>query len=98
MDSPAILAFAVVALGLLVYAVWPRAEFVLRIREGKVRVGRGKPPPHFVHECEQLCETWNVQSGAVKGIRRGRRIRLDFSRAVPEEHHQRFRNLWGLYG
>ena len=98
MDSPAVLAFAVLALALIVFAVWPRPEFVLRIREGKVRVAKGKPPPEFTHQCQVLCETWNVRHGAVKGLRRGRRISLGFARGIPEEHCQRFRNLWGLYG
>jgi hypothetical protein len=98
MDSPAVLAFAVLALALIVFAAWPRAEFVLRIREGKVEVAKGTPPPQFTNECRRLCETWNVRGGAVKGMRRGRRIRLEFDREVPGEHHQRFRNLWGLYG
>jgi hypothetical protein len=90
--------FAVAAL--LIAALWllliPRREFVVRIAAGKASISRGKLPPGFLQEVNEVCATSGVTDGAVWGVRRGQRISLGFSDSIPEPCRQRLRNLWNL--
>lgn len=74
----------------------PVPALVLRIDHGKVSVRRGKVPGRFVGECQQICTDWKISAGTVKGFRVAGRVSLRFSREIPPEHHQRFRNAWGI--
>ncbi len=90
----------VIATAVVVLVFWfllPRADFVLAIDEGKVRLKRGKVLGQFVAECQQICAEWKVERGSIRGVRYSGRVALRFSREIPPEHHQRFRNAWGMH-
>jgi hypothetical protein len=87
--------FALVA-GLLWLALQPRYVFVVRIETGGPRVTKGKVTAAFLDEIAQTCIELGVYSGWVAGVRRGRHIRLAFSRHIPPACRQRLRNLWAL--
>jgi hypothetical protein len=72
-------------------------EFEIRIDERGVSVKRGKISGRFVGECQAICRDWGITTGTVKGVRTRDGVVLRFSPEVPPEHHQRFRNAWGIH-
>ena len=76
-----------------------RPEFELEICDGRVEVKRGKVSGRFVAECQLICDQWKISASRVSGVRGSDgRISLRFSKAILSEHHQRFRNAWGMCG
>jgi hypothetical protein len=97
--------FAVVA-GLILVAVvvWlalsarPEALFVIEIRNGAALTKTGKVTEAFLDEITEQCVAAGVHRGELRGIPRGRRISLAFSREFPLDLQQRLRNWWALHG
>jgi hypothetical protein len=91
---------AVVALAAA--AVWqlfqPRTAFVVAVEGGVGRVVRGKATARFVGEVAAICADGRVTRGRVKGLWRGRTVRLTFSADIPPRVHQRIRNAWHAHG
>jgi hypothetical protein len=92
------LAVRIVVLVLVVAGFWlafqPRYAFVVHIKQGELRVAKGKVTAAFLRLVGEVCGEFGVSRGWVGGVRRGRRLRLAFSRHVPEPCRQRLRNLW----
>jgi hypothetical protein len=90
----------IVGLGVAVgwWILHPRPVFVVLIRNGTARVSRGKVPRAFLAEVSDECRRSGLSNGVVKGVRRGPRLSLAFSRSIPEECRQRLRNVWQLTG
>jgi len=74
------------------------AVFVVRIREGRAKAVRGTITPAFLATIEQLCAEHGIHSGEVRGVARGRRISLCFSRGLPLGFCQPLRNWWAMSG
>lgn len=71
-----------------------RAVFVITVRDGRARVTRGMVSGLFLADVEDVCRDHGIRSGTVRGVRRGRRVALDFSRSIPAPTRQRLRNAW----
>jgi len=89
-------------IGLLLTALWwgvqPAAIFVVRLRDGLPQPVKGTVTPAFLDAVREVCQQCGVQAGTVKGLARGRRISLAFSRRLPPEARQRLRNWWAISG
>src|SRR4051794_39976343 len=80
------------------YAGGLRYAFVVAVREGEVRVRRGKVAPAFLAEVRRICREHDIRRGWVGGVRQGRTLRLAFSGSLPPGCRQQLRNVWGLIG
>jgi hypothetical protein len=92
-------------LGLLVLVAWglwsvfqPRCAFVVRIKDGKPKVARGTVTQAFLHQIGEMSSRHHVEQGVVRGVVKGGRIALIFSRGIPPAYRQQLRNLWTLTG
>jgi hypothetical protein len=72
----------------------PRPLFVVAIEDGKARVRRGKVPEAFIRDCDYLSSEYGIRAGVIQGFWGSGKVKLQFSRHIPEAHHQRFRNVW----
>ena len=95
----------VLQLGLAALAVWalwtalrPRSAFVVRIRRGVPRLARGTVTRAFLQEIAETCKRHGVSDGVVRGVVKGPRITLAFTRGIPPPCQQQLRNLWALTG
>ena len=83
-------------------ALWrfakPPAMFVVRIRGGRPTATYGKVTDAFLAEVAELCRELSVSSGEIRGVSRGRRLGLWFSREIPAGCRQRLRNWWAMSG
>ena len=91
-----------VALAFLLLLVWalarPRSAFVVEVVDGVPEVVRGKATPAFVGRIREICGEYGWQNGTVRGLVRGRRISLAFSRDIPVPGQQQLRNWWAVSG
>lgn len=93
-----LIAVVITVLGYLLVYWRPRPEWEVLIRDGQATVVHGKVNGRFVAECQMICDQWKVSRGRVAGSRNpDGRISLRFSREIPPQHHQRFRNAWGMH-
>ncbi len=82
---------------LLGSVLWLGTVFAIRVTDGAGKVKWGKVPAGFVRECERLCKENNIKKATIKGVRRGRRIRLEFSYHIHKRQRQKFRNAWSFF-
>ena len=89
-------------LGVIMVAVWfamqPRCAFVVRINQGHPKAVRGKVTAAFLDQVRETCEQHGVQNGTIRGLIRGKRIALNFSRTLPSAGQQQLRNWWANWG
>jgi hypothetical protein len=71
-----------------------RFDFRVRISRGSLRLINGKVPRDGLSELKAICDEWQIKHGWIGGVRRGRRIKLCFSRSVPPGCRQQIRNMW----
>ncbi|MGY3879639.1 DUF3634 family protein [Aeromonas enteropelogenes] len=69
------------------------ALFEIRLQPGKVVVKEGKVPPAFLEQIKQILRHETVR-GRILGQLDGDRVRLVFSRSIPDPVAQRFRNVF----
>jgi hypothetical protein len=86
------------AAALVWYALRPRYVFLVRIDGGVPRLTKGLATSAFLLEAGQVCDECGVTDGWFGGVRRGKGIRLAFSRRLPAPCRQRLRNLWQIHG
>jgi hypothetical protein len=88
--------------GVIVAAVWialqPRCAFVIQVARGIPKAVRGKVTAAFLEQVREVCQQHDVQYGTVRGLIRGRRISLGFSRNIPPGGQQQLRNWWAHSG
>ncbi len=101
------MAFVVKCIGLalaalIVWELWrasrPRPRFVVRLSDGEAQVRTGVVTPAFLQRLREMSADHGIQSGQVRGVSCGRRIRLEFSREIPEAARQQLRNWWMTSG
>ncbi len=84
------------------WVVWtiaqPRCAFVVRIDGGMPEKVKGVVTTAFLSAVKDMAQSHGVQRGAVRGLVRGRRIALGFSRSIPPAGQQQLRNWWALSG
>ncbi len=87
-----------VVLGLVVWVLWvglqPRCAFVVRVLGGQPARAKGVVTAAFLERVREVCQQHGVQTGTVRGLIRGGRISLAFSRAIPPAGQQQLRNWW----
>jgi hypothetical protein len=88
--------------GLFAWMIWsvlrPRPVFVVRITGGVPRAARGKVMQSFLDEVRAVCGRGGIRRGTVRGVVRGGRIALAFSRGIPPAVQQQLRNVWAMSG
>jgi hypothetical protein len=88
--------------GLIIWSLWraarPRPVFVVRITDGEPHAVAGTVTPAFLQRVREVAARCGVTTGRVTGSAHGRRIRLSFSRHIPERARQQLRNWWVMSG
>jgi len=96
------LAVVLVVLAVLGWIAWRAnrwaAVFVVQIREGRATARRGAVTSEFLGVVEELCQQHGIHAGEVCGLSQGARIRLWFSRRIPDAMRQQLRNWWVTSG
>jgi hypothetical protein len=72
--------------------------FVVEFEDGAARASKGSPSPGFLSDCSDVAKTFEIRSGRIYAHRNGAALQLRFSPEIPEESHQRFRNVLGFHG
>lgn len=72
----------------------PRFEFRVRISRGSLKLSTGKVARDSLSQLQEICNEWHIERGWIGGIRRGKHVRLAFSRSVPPDCRQQIRNMW----
>src|SRR5687768_4129050 len=87
-----------VAIGLVWLIFRPRYDLVIKIREGKPVVTKGKITGAHLQIVEETCARHGIQTGWIGAVRAGkRRQALRFSGNIPPECRQQLRNLWPVH-
>jgi len=82
----------------LLWMLWQsRYQHVIHIRGGKPHCVKGIASARFLEDLEELCRREGVSRGTIKGLRRGRGVRLVFSRGIPRSCRQPMQNIWHLH-
>ena len=93
-------AFIIVVVAVAVFVFWrlwrSGYEFVVRVDGGHPTVVRGKVPGWFLADIQDICARNGLANVTIRGMRRGSRVSLSFSREVPRASRQQLRNLWTL--
>jgi hypothetical protein len=99
-DLELVIKLALVAVaGVIVWLILqPRALFVIVIRDGRAEIAKGKAPRNFLEDVNHICHDRHIHSGKIRGVRMGKRVLLAFSRQIPANLRQSFRNAWGVHG
>jgi len=91
-----------VVIALVAWGFWialrPRRAFVVRVAGGRPHTVQGVVTPAFLERVREVCCEHGVKSGTVRGLVRGRRISLAFTRGFPPAAQQKLRNWWILAG
>ena len=70
--------------------------FIVRLHDGHATPEKGHLAVRFLAECASLAKKRGVE-GRFYGVWRNGAISLDFSPEIPRDHHQVFRNVWGVH-
>lgn len=84
----------VVVAAILQAALMPRYQFLVQINGGQLRVTKGKVAAEFLDNVREVCGEYQITSGWIGGVQRGKAIALKFSSNIPPPCQQRLRNLW----
>src|SRR5262245_30539922 len=88
--------------GVIVAAAWialqRRCAFVIQGARGTPKAVRGTGTAVFLEQVREVCPQHGVQYGTVRGLIRGRRISLGFSKSIPPGGQQQLRNWWAHSG
>jgi hypothetical protein len=71
--------------------------FEIEIQGDTLRVRHGEAPGGIVSEFADAARDLEIRRGTIRGVRTGHGVTLAFSREIPAEAHQRFRNILALY-
>ena len=92
----------VVIAGFVLWAIWsllqPRSIFKVRVKDGIAETAKGTVTAAFLEQVRETCMSHGVKRALVRGIVRGRRIALAFSRGMPPAAQQQLRNWWVVSG
>src|SRR5690349_2324861 len=89
------LAFLLLSIPLVLAIVRANELFFLRIREGKVRIGRGRIPQRLLDDIADTVR--GVERATLRGVVEDRRPRLYAEGELTAEQKQRLRNLIGTW-
>jgi hypothetical protein len=90
--------FKLIGVGLVGWFLWalvqPRYVMLIKIREGKPRIVKGKMTAAFAERITDVCQEFGIAHGWIGGIAQGKLIVLQFSRSFAPLPRQRLRNEW----
>jgi hypothetical protein len=93
------LLFVVAGLAVLIALAWvalrPRYAFIISIEDGVARVSQGRVAAGVLQDMSEICS--RCRGGFIRGIRVQDRVRLLFSREIPQDCRQRIQNIWALH-
>ena len=69
-------------------------EIVIDLAGGKAKIRKGKVRSRTLAELNEVAIQYNISTGRIYVIRKGRVIGLQFSGRIPPSAQQRFRNVW----
>jgi hypothetical protein len=88
--------------GTVAWGLWragqPRVVLVVRIGNGEPRAVAGAVTLAFLQQVREMATCHGVNSGRIRGRADGTRIRLEFSRQIPDAGRQQLRNWWSESG
>ena len=101
--TPLLPRIALVAIAsFIVWALWrqsfPKPLFEVVIDRGEPKVLRGVVTPAFLQMLREVRARHELQAGKIRGVPRGTRISLRFSRDIPPGAQQQVKNWWALSG
>lgn len=73
------------------------AIFVIDIDGDRLQVRNGVVPGGLIREFTDVAGDLEIRRGTIRGIQASHGITLSFSREIPAEAHQRFRNILALH-
>ena len=86
------------ALAPLVVALLRANElFCLKLREGRIRIARGRIPQGLLDDIGDVLRDAGVTEGTLRGVSEDRRVRLYAEADLTEAHRQRLRNVIGQW-
>ena len=71
--------------------------FAIELRDGPAVVRSGEPPAGLVAEFSSTARDLDLVRGTIYARRASHGLTIDFSSDIPDNVHQRFRNVFGLY-
>jgi hypothetical protein len=71
--------------------------YVIEIRDGSTSVTGGEPPGGLVADFASTARDAGLANGKIYVVGSRNGPTLDFSADIPEELHQRFRNVLGIH-
>jgi len=86
-----------VILAILFFQLQRREAFRITLQNGRARLAKGKAPPGFIRDVEEICRRPGIERATVSGLRVESRVKLHFSADIPEPYRQRIRNAWGIH-
>lgn len=78
----------------VIYWMKPKPLFVVAISDGHATATQGEVSNRFLRECERISSMYDLTDGRIEGSLCGKRVRLRFSKSIPQEYHQNFRNVF----
>ncbi len=84
--------FGVAVLAAFFWLTREKFDFEIQIDSGDVCDVRGEAPRGFARDSLQICKDLGIERARIRGRQRGDIMALDFSKDIPQQHQQRFRN------
>jgi hypothetical protein len=77
--------------------IFDSSVFVVTLVDGCAHATKGQVPPGFLSDIAEFARNNGLTKGTIRGRRVDGNMRVFFSDDIPEEAHQRLRNVWHLY-
>jgi hypothetical protein len=92
---PLALSLLLLLLGIPLVVALMRANelFLVRVRDGRVRVARGRIPQKLLNDFAEILRDPPVEEGALRGVVEDRRVRIYPEGVLTEGQKQRIRNV-----
>lgn len=71
--------------------------FEVVLERGRARAVKGDVKGAFLNDCADAARFRGIERGRIFGVRSRGGIRLEFSKEIPTEARQAFRNVWGVH-
>jgi hypothetical protein len=88
-----IILIAAAVIGVMAATARPKTLFEIQIVDGQPSVGSGDPPAAFVEDVERICQLWQIDSGAIRGVAAGQGVDL-LVKGNAARQTQAFVNAW----
>ena len=83
----------VLAIPLVVALLRANELFLVRVRDGRVRVARGRIPQALLNDFAEIVRDPPMEEGSLRGVSEDRRVRIYPTGELTEGQKQRIRNV-----